>query len=369
MTVKKISLISFIFREILSSRISLSKIFLALAFLAVALFLVAKPTIAQEEDAGRLDLTVSPPVIELTAKPGEKVIEKFRVRNNLDTPIALQIDTRRLISDPSEGNPIPEEDAKAEELSWVTFDRPEFTANPKEWQDITFTIDIPESAAYGYYYVFRIKPKEDAQVKSTGATVKGELLVVTLLNVLKKGAESKTELVSFSAKNNINEYLPVDFSVKLKNLGNVHVKPRGNIFITRSGGSDISTLEVNPNVGSILPGGTREFNSTWDDGFIVKVPVVKNGETVLDDKGKPVTELKINWNKLTDFRFGPYEARLLMVYDDGTKDATIEGTTIFWVIPYTAIGFILIVILVAIVLLRYILKWYIGKAIKNSKSK
>lgn len=367
MTVKKPSLISFIFRDFtsLSSLLKISS--LPILVIVLTLLLIVKPSLAQEAEGGRLDLTVSPPVIELTAKPGEKVIEKFRVRNNLDNPIALQIDTRRLISDPNEGTPIPEEDAKGEELSWVTFDRPEFTANPREWQDITFTIDIPENAAYGYYYVFRIKPKEDAEIQSSGASVKGELLVVALLNVLKQGAQSKTELVSFNAKNSISEYLPVNFAVKLKNVGNVHVKPRGNIFITRGGGQEISILEVNPNNGSILPGGTREFEAAWDDGFIVRQKVTKGGEVVVDSAGRPVTELKINWNKLTDFRFGPYQARLLMVYDDGQKDATIESATTFWVIPYVAIGFIIVAILILIVILRFVLKWYVNKAIKNSK--
>lgn len=367
MSVKLSSNISFVVRGFASRNYLPQKIVFTLAFLLFAGFLAVKPLLAQNNDAGRLDLTVSPPVIELTAKPGDKVIEKFRVRNNLNSPIALQVDARRLISDPNSGTPQPETSAKGEELSWITFDRPEFTANPQEWQDVTFTIDIPKTAAYGYYYVFRIHPKEGSEIKSSGAAIQGEILVVALLDVLKSGAQSKTELVSFKPQSMVNEYLPVGFSVKLKNVGNVHSKPRGNIFITRGGGPQISILEVNPNNGSILPGGTREFTTSWDDGFIVKQPVVENGTPKLDKNGKPVTHLQINWNKLTDFRAGPYEARLLMVYDDGSKDATIEGSTTFWVIPYTAIAFILTVIIVIIIVSRFILKWYIGQAVKKSR--
>lgn len=365
MTSKKISFFNSFSHPFASKPVFL-KLLLSALFLCLTL-LLAQISYAQEDESGRLDLTVSPPVIELTAKPGEKVVEKFRVRNNLAEPVVLQIDTRRLISDPSEGTPIPEEEAKAEELSWVTFDRPEFTANPREWQDITFTIDIPESAAYGYYYVFRIAPKDDADISSTGASIKGEILIVTLLNVLKDGALSKTELISFNARNSINEYLPVDFSVKLENMGNIHVKPRGNIFVTRGGGDEISILEVNPNIGSILPGGTREFEASWDDGFLVRENVMEDGEVKLDEAGQPVTKISFNWNKLTSFRFGPYEARLLMVYDDGGKDVTIEGVTTFWVIPYAAIGVIIVALIVLIVIIRFLLKIYVGRAIRNSK--
>lgn len=330
-------------------------------------FLVSRGANAQE--IGRLDLTVSPPVIELTAKPGEKILEKFRVRNNLSQSIDLQISVRRLISSPTDGNPVPEEQAKGEELSWVTLDPQSFTARPSEWQDITFTIDVPENASYGYYYVFRIAPKNESSVKVTGTSIKGEILIVTLLNVKKEGASSKSELVSFNTKHKINEYLPVEFDVKLANKGNVHVKPRGNIFISRGNGKDISILEVNQNVGSILPGGTRQFTSSWNEGFLVKEKIMENDAVKLDEKGNPMTKIVFNWNKLTDFRIGPYTAQLLMVYDDGNKDVTIEGSTTFWVIPYTALAVIIISLIVLFIIIRFLLKIYIRRAIKNSHSR
>lgn len=343
----------------------LSFTILSLFALLVFSFVVLKAN-AQEEDQA-LNLTVTPPVIELVARPGEQVIERFRVRNNNSQPIILQIEARRLISDPTEGSPIPENEAQGEELEWVTFDRPEFTANPQEWQDVTFTIDIPQDAAFGYYYVFRISPKEGVETQTTGAAVRGELLVVTLLNVLQEGALSTTELVSFGADNAVSEHLPVNFSVKLKNTGNIHVKPQGNIFISRGGGDDISILDVNANVGSILPGGTREFEAFWNDGFIVEEAVVENGEVVVDEDGQPVTKVNYHWNKLTDFRFGPYEAKLLMVYDDGEKDVALESVTTFWVVPYKALIAIAIGIIVLVVLVRFALKWYVGQAIKKSR--
>jgi hypothetical protein len=345
----------------------MKKLFIfAIFYLFVSLFFVRSVS-AQTPTESRLDLTVSPPVIELTAKPGDTLIEKFRVRNNNSVPVNLQISVRRLISDPTDGNPIPEEEAKGEELKWVTFDRPEFTASPLEWQDVTFTIDIPTTAAYGYYYVFKIAPKDDKAVVATGTKVKGEILVVTLLNVKKDGAVSKAELVKFSAKDMVSQYLPAEFVVKLANRGNVHVKPRGNIFITRGGGKEIGILEVNPNLGSILPSGTREFESSWADGFLVNEPVIEGDQVKVDENGKPVMKLQINWNKLTDFRIGPYEAKLLMVYDDGNKDVVVEGATTFWVIPYTIIGATIITLLVLFFVIKFFLRMYIKKAIAGSK--
>ncbi len=335
---------------------------LAFAFCVLPL----KSAFAQNSD-GRLDLTVSPPVIEIVAKPGEKITEKFRVRNNLNSSIDLKIQTRRLISDPESGNPVPETQPEGEELKWVTFDSSEFTARPLEWQDINFSIDIPENASFGYYYVFSISPKDNSKISATGADIKGEILIVALLTVIKDGANSKTDLVSFKAENNISEYLPANFKIKLANKGNVHVKPRGNIFITRSGGEEIGILEVNESMGSILPGGQREFSAPWADGFLVREPIMENGSEKLDEAGNQITKLKFNWNKLTSFRIGPYTARLLMVYDDGKKDVTIEGSTTFWIIPYTAIVFILISLIILFFIFRFLLRLYVKRAIQKSR--
>jgi len=335
----------------------------------ILLFLTPGVAIAQETTPTRLDLTVSPPVMELVAKPGDTIQETFRIRNNTNESMVLAVSARRLISDPQNGSPIPEVEATGEELKWITFDKNEFTARPQEWEDIAVTIAIPESAAYGYYYVFRITPKNFDATTATGASLKGELLVVALLNVKKEGAKSTSELVSFKANNMISEYLPVTFTTELKNTGNVHSKPRGNIFISRGGGEEISILEVNSGLGSILPGGTREFETSWSDGFLVREPIMQGDQPVLGDDGLPKTKLAINWNQLTDLRFGPYTARLLMVFDDGTKDVTIEGATTFWVIPYTAIAIVIITIIILIVFVRFLLKMYIKKALKNSRGK
>lgn len=340
-----------------------------LIFLSSTLFFLLVPFVAfaQSPEGGRLDLTVSPPVFELVAKPGQSITQTFRVRNNLNEKVELQIKAKRLISDPTTGDPIPDTGATGEELKWVSFDSPDFTANPNEWKNVTFTIDVPESAAFGYYYVFSIAPKQDSEATVTGSQIKGEILVVALLTVMKEGANSKTDLVSFKVKNNISEQLPVEFLVKLANRGNVHVKARGNIFITRKGGEEIGILEVNENLGSILPGGQREFSTVWNDGFIVDEPVMDNGNPKMDENGKPVTKLTIHWNKLTSFRIGPYNAKLLMVYDDGTRDVTIEGSTTFWVIPYKAIGVIAVGLIIIFLMLRAMLRSYVKKAIKSNR--
>jgi hypothetical protein len=337
------------------------------AYLA-AYLLITNLALAQSSQG--IDLTVSPPVIELNAKPGDSLRERFRIRNNQSSPIDLKIDVKKLSSDSSSGEPIPAEPSKDDEfISWLTLDPDTATVLPKEWQDVNFTIDIPQNAAYGYYYVLRIQPANQETVKGTGTTVKGEVLVVVLLNVVKDGAKAKANLVEFKPNIFFGEYLPVEFTAKVANSGNVHVKPSGNIFIRSFHQKDIAILDINAGKQTVLPGGTRTFKSVWNDGFIVNEPVVENGTTKLDTNGNPVTKLTINWDKLTHFRVGPYTATLLMVYDDGKRDATIEGVTTFWLIPYTAIAVILVGLIAVVLIIRFLLRWYIRRELRRQKGR
>ena len=344
---------------------------LSLLFFVVimsAVFYLLSFKLIHAQTASGLDITVSPPVIELNAKPGETLTEKFRIRNNQSTSTNLKVDVKKLSSDSNSGEPVPAEPKSDDEfISWLKVENPTFNALSKEWTDVNFTIEIPETASYGYYYVLRVAPENKEKVAGVGTTVKGEVYVVVLLNVVKEGAVAKGALVEFKPNTFISEYLPVEFSAKVENKGNIHIKPSGNIFIRSLKDKDVAILDINQGHASVLPSGKRSFLSSWNDGFIVRTPVVENGVAKLDSKGNPVTTITINWNKLTHFRIGPYTATLLMVYDDGKRDATIEGTTTFWLIPYTAIFVIVIGLIALFIIVRFLLKWYIGRELRKQR--
>lgn len=338
-----------------------------IGFLSFVFCLLSSRLVHAQTTAG-LDITVSPPVIELNAKPGDKLTEKFRIRNNQSNTANLKVDVKKLSSDSTSGEPIPAEPKSDDEfISWVKVEHPTFKALSKEWTDVNFTIDIPENASYGYYYVLRVSPENQDKVNGVGTTVKGEVYVVVLLNVIKEGAIAKGELIEFKPNTFVSEYLPVEFIAKVANKGNIHIKPSGNIFIRSLKDKDVAILDINPGRSSVLPSGNRSFSSSWNDGFIVRTPVVENGVTKLDARGNPETKITINWDKLTHFRIGPYTATLLMVYDDGKRDATIEGTTTFWLIPYTAILVIVVGLIAIFILIRFLLKWYIGRELRKQR--
>ncbi|MGB4833557.1 MAG: hypothetical protein WBP40_00835, partial [Candidatus Moraniibacteriota bacterium] len=145
-------------------------------------------------------------------------------------------------------------------------------------------------------------------------------------------------VTEFSTDKTVYEFLPVNFTVSLKNSGNVHVAPRGNIFLSRGSNKDIALLELNSGKGSILPDSTRIFETGWKDGFPVYEETIENGQVVLDELGHQTYHLTWDFKNASHLRFGKYTAKMLLVYDDGTRDIPIEGVVSFWVMPWRLIA-------------------------------
>jgi hypothetical protein len=315
-----------------------------------------------------VDLTVNPSTIDLTANPGDKLQEKFRIRNNTTQPLQLAIKAGKLTSTSETGEATPADPAPTDGyISWIKFDPATLNAPTKEWTEVKYSIDIPKDAAFGYYYVIRIVQtgQDNQDQTSPTAKLKGEVLIPLLLTVRKEGAISQAKLLDFKPKSLVNEYLPVDFSARISNNGNIHIRPHGNVFIRGTGEKDLAVLEINQSFGAILPQGIRNFETGWSDGFFVKTPVMDGDKVKTDKNGQPVTKLTVNWNKLTSFRIGKYNANLVMVFDDGKRDVAIEGTTSFWVIPYTIIGSTLVALVAIFLLVRFLIRLYIRRELRK----
>ena len=337
---------------------------LILVGLTIIFFLSNK---ALAQTANNYDVTISPIFFDLSANPGDTVSTKIRIRNNTSNPIPLKLGVQRLVGDEN-GNLTLKQDKNDYTLSWVKTPSDTVVMKPLEWTDVPFTIEVPKDAAFGYYWTITFTQDVTSKYARNGVSLTGAAAVPILLNVRKEGAKAAGQIKEFSVGNFISEYLPVDFKVKIENLGNIHIRPHGNIFI-RNGGKDLAVLDVNSSLGSILPNSARVFTTSWNDSFIVNQPVMEAGQPKLDKNGKPITHLVFNWNKLTSFRIGRYTANLLVIFDNGQRDIPLEATATFFVLPYKAIIGAVLFLIVAFFIFRWLIRRYISKEIqKRTKS-
>jgi len=294
---------------------------------------------------------ISPLPILLNAKPGTSVTSDLRVNNPSAHNEKLKVVIKTFTQDGPDGivnihDPTPADTF----INWITFDKTEFDAPPGLWQTVKMKINVPKEASLGYYFVVEFTAADKtAKTNSIGTAIQGAVASFVLLNTQSAGEKRSMQVTKFTASHKFYEFLPVDFSIRLHNAGNVYAGASGNIFIMR-GSKQVAVLNVNENHGLVLPASNRQFSVSWNSGFPVYKQVLdSNGQPVNNKSGQPKRNLKWDFSQVSKLRFGHYTAKLALVYNDGQRDIPISGELSFWVIPWRLIiGLIAVLAFMAI---------------------
>jgi hypothetical protein len=311
-----------------------------LGLLLAALAVLPTP---QALAAEGFNVITSPLPIKLTTAPGTTVQTELRIKNQGSQAEGIKVGLMKFGASGETGQPnLFELTPRDSYASWVHFSPQQFTAQPNVWNTIKMTINVPADAALGYYMAVTYSPAVQPGVKG-GTSLKGSAATLVLLDVKSPNEKRALQLADFTADHKVYEYLPANFSIKLRNTGNIYLTSTGNIFILK-GNKVIDTLDFNAAGGSVLPQSNRVFKVPWSNGF----PVFK--DRLVDDK--PVTgkdgvlkqDLKWDFSQANKYRFGKYTAKLLIAYDDGKQDVPLESTLTFWVIPWKMLLILLLVL-------------------------
>ena len=295
-----------------------------------------------------IDLTVSPVTLNLATDPGKEVTSAIKVFNNSTEKEYLEIKLAKFTADRTGSRPqIRDFEASDSYQEWLQFERTTFEVNPGEWETIDLTFSPPVESALAYYYAIIVKRQVDTTDDAATTIVTGAPAILVLANIYSPNAIQELQLVDFSMKKKFYEYLPAEFEIDIKNTGNIHVSPLGNIFIDKGDDKDIGLLSINKENGLILPDSERTYTAKWTEGFPAYEPVLENGVEKKNENGETVYKLNWDFSKINQFRFGKYTANLLLVYDNGTRDIPIESVLTFWVFPWKIL---LVLLLVTVVL-------------------
>jgi hypothetical protein len=335
-------------------------------FAIAILALVLTHSSVQAADSKPLNLITSPLPINLVVDPGKSVTTDLRVKQASGGDERLKVGLMKFAAFGDEGKPKLLDRAPGDDyFDWVTFDKTTFAAPNNVWQTVKMTITVPKTAAFGYYYAV-VFSREGDDARQTGNTnaINGGSAVLVLLDAHVAGAKRQVALDTVTSDHNVYEFLPASFSVALRNTGNVHVIPHGNIFIMK-GKKQIATLSLNEEQGNILPGSKRIYPVDWTDGFPHFEKVVEDGKVKLDAKSKPVMHLV--WGDSGSggkvfkphLRMGHYTAHVFAVYDDGARDVPLEAEVSFWVLPWKL--FLAAVMAVVVIVLLVRLSFYLYK--------
>jgi hypothetical protein len=242
-----------------------------IAGFSIAIF-TAVPTLAQTRSGN--GFRISPVRSEYTIEKGHGETLNITIENPSDAPTrARGVVNDFVASDKEDGEPrlILDENAAAPRNSFKSLvgTIPEVDLAGKQKKDIQVAINVPSDAnAGGYYGAIRFVPinaqgQEQGNVGLTASV--GTIVLVRVPGNLKE----RLDLVQLSAAQNgktKNFFTSGNLQVvtRLKNEGDIHVKPFGRVIVKDIFGHTVSSQEFNSGKdpdsrANILPASTRRF--------------------------------------------------------------------------------------------------------------
>jgi hypothetical protein len=265
---------------------------------------------AQEQPQG---LAISPPTFELSANPGDTTKNSIRVDNLTTIPVHVTTALKNFTALGEEGQVgLSDEESGFSLASWITIDKSDATIDAKASQVFTFTIKVPANAEPGGRFGSIIFKTDAQPTAGGGLSISQELGALLLLRVAGESTE-RGHIEEFKVLRDFYEYGPVQFETRLKNEGNVHIRPTGTITIADFFGNKVATIALDSK--NVLPGAIRKLENNWSEHTL----------------------------------FGKYTATMSLQY--GANQQMVTASTTFVVIPWR----LLLVWLAALAVVAFLL--------------
>ncbi len=258
----------------------------------------------------RLSLTITPPLIKININPGDSITSSVKVVNSNPNDLTLYAIVRDFIGTTETGmiEFISEKEAASRPqyfLSrWIEISKSPIIIPAYQSAQIPFSIKVPKDAEPGGKYAAILIGTNPAEEKVSGGGIKISSLVSALLLVNVRGEVIESARVrEFSTEKGLYDKAEVKFTLRIENLGNVHIQPQGEIRIFNLWGKERGLIPINHQTefGNVLPNSIRKWDFIWkgEDSF---------------------------------FEAGRYKAALTLLYGNETKQ-TIHQVLYFWIIP------------------------------------
>ncbi len=290
-------------------------------------------------------LEIAPPVINLRADPGQTITTKINLRGVSSQTLLVTGEVNDFVAAGEDGTPkllLDSEEEVSNPYSLKTWVKPlpELTLNPKQVKEMSVTITVPANAAPGGYYGVVRFTGTPPELKGTGVSLSASLGSLLFIRVSGQAQEGMQVEQFYAANDNTQSWLfestPIKFVERLKNTGNTHLQPAGQVTVTDMFGQKVATLNVNLPPRNVLPASIRRFEQPMDSSVI--------GDKML---------------------FGRYTADLRVAYGDNHQEVTASLT--FWVIPYRLIGAIILLLIAAFFIGRTLIRRYNRRILRKSQ--
>ncbi len=314
---------------------------MSLRAIGLALLLLLPSSVAAQD--GSLSVTVTPPLFQLAIGPGDEWSSVLKIvnKNPYDVTYYAEVMDFEARGELGKGEMIPivdeynSEDNSFSLASWVTIPTGAIVVPGGQSGEVPFTVKVPPGAEPGGHYAAILVGTQPDLSGSTGSRVAVSSYVTSLLFVKIHGdVDERGRVREFFTKERIYQVPMAEFVLRFENIGNVHLKPEGNISIYNMWGKSRGTVSFNQRTafGNVLPKSTRRFEFTWQ------------GEQSVFDIGR-------------------YSAVITLTYGEEGRQ-NISATTYFWVIPVVPVTTTLVMVFGALFILFWFIRRYVRRALQ-----
>ncbi len=303
--------------------------------------------------------SVSPALVEVSLDKGESKNGTISITSTEDHDVSYEVSFQNFVAKGEDGQQdFVANNTVYQDIDWITPQINNFTIEKGGSIDIPYVVTVPKDARPGGHFVamFVSQKKSDVQI-GTGASVRSQIGVLFLIRANGEIKES-LDIESFRVVQSENAFnrLPVVFETRFKNLGNVHLKPIGDIVIENAFGRTSAVIPLNPRGSFVLTNSVRRMESIWGNN-------VEGGGVV---SGGLINELVSEWR---NFAIGPYTARIVGYYGDLKQP--ISEQIRFWVFPWHLFlaAILLLSVLIAFkeIYSRLLIKLALIRSCRNTK--
>ena len=320
-------------KKIILTTLSLLSLALVVSFFVVSNTYAVSGTGSPNQNAGQA-LEIAPPVLNLTADPGETIQAKISLRDVSSTSLLVTNEINDFTAEGEDGTPKiildNSEPSPYSLVEWIS-PVPSVTLKSRQIQNVPITINVPKDAAPGGYYGVVRFTATAPEIDGNGVSLSTSIGALIFVRVNGDATEKISVDDFYASKNGKQGFIfnstPLTFTQRIKNEGNVHEQPIGRILVTDLFGRPTVNLNVNLEGRNVLPGTVRKFEVPLDKAAI--------GDRTL---------------------IGPYTATLTVKY--GSSEKTVTEVITFWIIPWKMILLVILIIALLIVGGRFGIKRY-----------
>lgn len=280
---------------------------------------------------------VAPALIDVEADRVEIVPGAIIIRNNEGSGRIYDIEVQNFVSRGEDGRQtFLDEETPSGLATWIVPNATSVTLAPGDERAVAYSISIPENAEPGGHYAalfFSSRIPEQDEGGAVGAVSRiGVLFLVRVSGDIREDAS----IESFQAMTDGGRFhLPVYFETRIRNTGNVHIRPAGDIVMTNMFGRETERISFNPTDAAVLPGGVRKLTGAWGNGG-----AGTEGRSFIEN-------LKA---ELRDFAIGRYTAEVRGTYGKSGQDFSARQS--FWLFPWRVAAVFAFGLLFILVLIR-----------------